>query len=237
VAAKAKTPSLQPRSTVKDRPASAVKTIKTKFFHPVIFNCDEVARTESMKCMFCEHQSLAFIGHTLEVRQIVVYDASDSSPLREVREMPDGLQGTTLCLRCTMQRMTVVLHHDHDMSPIEGKVPSDDADQLKALHAIVEKKVRNPLDYCTMCCNLADFKCLAHEIRLSRDNIVPCLRLCQRCYIRWSGIFDKDIKRMLSKLDLNKPFGPGSTRADAELLREDGPLARYLKWSSLNPKG
>jgi hypothetical protein len=213
---------------------SAVKQIRTKFFHPVVFGFDGAA-TDGEFCLFCDMPSFAFLGATPEPRQLLVHDAGDNSPYREVRRVHDNRHSTNVCLKCTLQRITIIICSGHRMSLVRDRHHTEE-EQTEAFDAILDGKVRSELSYCTICCSLADYKCVAGDDEVHDDDEPGCsLRLCGRCFGQWKEIYARDLGKMLAGVDDNQPMGIGSVRADVEFLREGGLLMRHLKWVHSHP--
>jgi hypothetical protein len=212
----------------------AVKHIRTKFFHPVAFGFESSAK-EGDFCLFCDMPSFAFLGATPEPRQLTVYDAGNNSPYREVRKVHSSGHSTNVCLTCTLQRITTVMCSGHNMSQIRDKRHTDE-EQMEAFNAILDGYVLNELSYCTICCSLADYKCVTRDDEMRDEDEPGCnLRLCSRCFGRWSKHYAGDLGKMLADIDNNQPMELGCVRADVEFLKEGGLLARHLTWVNSQP--
>jgi hypothetical protein len=208
---------------------TAVKQIRTKFFHPVVFGFDNSTKVGEF-CLFCDMPSFAFLGATPEPRQLTVYDVGDNKPYREVRKVHNSSHSTNVCLSCTLQRITIIICSGHRMTQIRDERHTDE-EQAEAFNAILDGKVRDELSYCTVCCSLADYKCVTGDDEMRDDDDPGCsLRLCRKCFGQWKDHYARDLGKMLTAIGDSQSLELGCVRADAEFLRRGGLLTRHLKW-------
>ena len=86
---------------------SSIRTITTKFCHPIKFNhVDQTGGSEP--CHFCVEPSFSMLG--LAAKEVKVREMKDARGLEEVSggHIADGVDNTRVCASCTLQRMNVI---------------------------------------------------------------------------------------------------------------------------------
>ncbi|KAK5132049.1 hypothetical protein LTR08_000386 [Meristemomyces frigidus] len=217
-----RTPTKQPKNATQS--AGTEKKITTKFCHPIIFNYEDTDGSKS--CNFCGPNSCAILG--LEAKEVEVIDWVDGHGLTEVSggHMASGAANTRMCMDCTMQRMPAIACPKHDMHPMPG-VSQETVDVDGALMALFSGEQRIADRWCSICPSLAFYEC-------EDGTEVGCgLSLCEHCMLSLTGVYDGDLQMMLTKLeDDPSEARPLGLRADAEFLKQDGLLMRYVLWST-----
>lgn len=215
----------QPASP-RDTPSGTVKTVRTKFCHPMHFDYQDKTPDGSSPCHFCSSAHFGIIG--LDERTAEVIDWHDGSGWEEIGggHKADGVKETQMCTECTMARMQVMICSDHALRRIS--VPGTVRDLQEAFERILDPEQVSGDRWCSVCCNLAIWECcLAQEERLGEG----CgLALCEQCV---SDLEDCDgsFEIMLQLLEkVPSEARPAGLRADYELLKQDGLLMRYLNW-------
>lgn len=215
-----------------DDPASATKTIFTKFAHPIVFN--HQGDSSRKPCHFCAEPAYAIFG--LGGKQAKVFELADGEGLEEVSDghRADGVENTRVCAACTLRRMQIIMCSVHEMRPIVGTKASA-SETNAAFASLLSGAPDAKCEWCAFCPSLAQYRC--HS---TSDGCRGCgLDLCEHCAVTLAGAHDGDLQQMLRVLQdepsEQRPFG---LRADVELLRQDGLLMRYvlgvnlrMKWS------
>ena len=206
------------------------KIIRTKFSHPIQFNCVDTSDV-GKPCHFCSQRQYPILG--LEERDVEVIDWSDGKGLEEIDggHRGDGVENTRVCIGCTNQRMEVIMCQQHEMRPIAGVIEAS-LDLNAAFSDLMspDSMTTNHSTWCSVCCNLASYQCQA--VRASGD--AGCgLVLCEHCAVTLAGAYDGDLQTMLVEAkDEATEQRPLGLRADWELLKQDGLLVRYVMWST-----
>ena len=217
------------RKTVKPSPGETNKIV-TKFCHPIAFNHEDVDGTKP--CNFCGPSSYAILG--MEPKEVEVIDWADGRGLTEMGGGHMACKGTNtrVCTDCTTKRMRVIMCPKHSMRPFPG-VSQDTVDMDAALNALLSGEQRGDDNWCVLCPSLATYEC--DEQSMSASGVGCGLSLCEYCMLNLTGSYDGDLQMMLAGLQgadepsAERPFG---LRADAELLKQDGLLMRYVLWST-----
>lgn len=215
-----------------------VRAILTSFAHPICFNCDAESTAESCRstdeqdCHFCAEPALAVYGFGKV--EALVRDFKDQPGYEEVTNghVANGIASTRLCAMCTTIRMSVLMCEKHDMRPILG-VDASEAQDV-SIDILLDKGSMDLHQFCAVCTNRATFECAVVDEGNAGADAGCGLKLCEGCAITLEREHKRSLAGLLEGLDVelanNKTI---ELRADRELLRDDGPLMRYLSWMSM----
>jgi hypothetical protein len=240
----ARTTESSPSRSDSPLPASGTpKIVRTKLCHPVQFDYVDPTLDGSDPCHFCNRAACSVIG--LPERTIEVIEWDDGSGWEEVSggHRDEDTEPTQVCPKCTLARMRIMVCDGHALRRIEGVDDDDDDDDeqdlMKATTRLVEweSEERRAVDkepmetWCSVCCNLAAWECcLGQEIERGEG----CgLALCELCVVdlgRCGGSLEKMLQRLKDELTTARPLG---LRADSGLLKQDGLLMGYLRFTAL----
>lgn len=230
---KSKGLAINERSAKKHKHGSGVtRVITTKLCHPIVFNFEDISELD--QCHFCEKPSYPVLG--LGAREVEVIDWKDSRPWTEVSggHQGEGQEPTRLCVACTMSRLGQLACTFHRIVPIpEADVADDFAD---ALNRLLSDELNDRDHWCSICPALALYKCAATQA-FDEETSGCGLLLCEGCALDLVEDHDGDMHGFLGSMTEEttdeRPFG---LRADAELLRPDGPLARHMQQCLREPE-
>lgn len=227
-------PALPPRDTVASLISLRSFTHTTKLRHPLKFNHDS---SPTDPCSFCSHAQNPFLGQPQ--RTIQVYDLKRGIGLQELSDLGATNKGMKLCMSCTTARMRIMLCACHELA----ELPIQEAAHrmgFKAGFARIRSNTPLATDkWCSICPAPAHYTCKrANPARNTLTSVARppgCgLLLCHTCANALQREHRGDLKNMLKGLkDEMTKERPLGLRADAELLRQEGPLDRFLGWLSL----
>jgi hypothetical protein len=215
------------------------RIVHTKLCHPVQFDYEDPTLDGSDPCHFCHRAAYSVIG--LPERTIEVIEWDDGSGWEEVSggHRGEDTEPTQVCHKCTMARMRIMVCDGHALRRIEGVEDDDDEqDLMKALGRLVDWEQterlavdKEPMEtWCSVCCNLAAWECCLEQ-QIERGE--GCgLALCELCVVdlgKCGGSFEKMLQQLKDELTTERPLG---LRADSGLLKRDGLLMGYLRWSA-----
>lgn len=194
---------------VDSRPKGTVHKIYTSFSHPITFNCDLESGQDS-SCDYCTEIDLPAIG--FGIMHPEVFDRHDGSGFIEMKgghTQVHEIGKTKICYACTSGRLAIVTCYQHRL----GKLPPQDTDQAPVCNICVSQAK-------------ATFGCMP------TDRGESCgLKLCRPCAVTLNNDYRGVLGEMLGSL-ADRPEDPANRalRADHEFLKEDGHIARYLKY-------
>lgn len=118
---------------------------------------------------------------------------------------------------------------EHELILLQSGADDDKVDENDAINELLSGSNHLKGKWCSICPNLARWKCCTPG-----DDGSGCgLLACEHCMQLLAGVYKGDLQKMLPRLSdesMEKSmFGP---RADAELLKEDGLLMKYVLWNS-----
>lgn len=223
-------PEEMPLCEIQDReggPMGTLRKMLTSFSHPITFNCDD--EEPSRTCHLCDHPALQFVGFGKAMASVI--DFEDSSGFVEVSggHRANLIEPTALCTECTTSRLSIIMCGGHQMTPISDTKYTV-RDEERALNSLLDGNLEEISmgDFCSICPSLATLRCTGDQ----EDGPKGCgLRLCDRCTATLVGRYDGSLGGMLAHEEGTAAEGEGDGegfRADAELLRSDGVLVRYL---------
>lgn len=202
----------------------ASKTVRTKLCHPVRFDHVDSTHDKSDPCHFCDREAYGIIG--LEPLTIQVVEWDDGRGWEEVGggHRSEGTKATQVCPDCTMSRMKIMVCEGHALRRIQG-VDVEKQDLLKSMDRLVEKNARET--WCSVCCDLAIWECcLEQQVEEGEGCGLTLCGSCEADMKRYDGSFEA----MLQHLEEDdREIG---LRADYELLKQDGLLMGYLRYSA-----
>lgn len=207
-------------------PQGTERTIITSFSHPISFNCDD--EKPYKECHLCAHPALRIVGFGKKRASVIDFDDSSGFVEFSGGHRADHVEPTTLCTECTTSRMAVLMCGTHQMTSIpDTKYTSQDEEM--ALNDLLDGKLES-VDigaFCSICPSLATLQCSARQ----EDGPNGCgLKLCDRCTAALVGGYDGNLGKMMAREMAADVDGEGfGFRADADFLRPDGVLVRYLK--------
>ena len=202
-----------------------VKTVRTKFCHPMLFDYQDDTPDASNPCHFCSCASFGLIG--LEERTTEVIEWYDGRGWEEVGggHRGDSIGSSQMCTDCTMSRMQIMICDDHALRCLtESDV---ELDYEAALERLFNPGKAQSDRWCSVCLNLAAWECCVGQEMQPGEGCG--LALCEPC-VADLEICGGSLETMLQVLD--GEARPAGLRADYELLKEDGLLMRYLKHSA-----
>ena len=215
----------EPPAQSSDDTGGAVKTVRTKFCHPMLFDYQDQTPDKSDPCQFCSSAHFGLIG--LEERITEVIDWYDGRGWEEIGggHRGDSVKGSQMCTDCTMARMQIMICEGHALRRIsEAGV---ELDHEAAFERLFDPEPAEGDRWCSVCCNLAAWECCL--VQEGQPGEGCGLALCEACGIDLE-LCDGSLETMLQVLaDKPSKDRPAGLRADYELLKEDGLLMRYLK--------
>ena len=206
-----------------------VKTVRTKFCHPMLFDYRDESSDGSDPCHFCSCASFGLIG--LEERTTEVIEWYDGRGWEEIGggHRGDSIKSSQMCTPCTMTRMQIMVCEDHAL----GRISESDteADYEAALERLLDPELAAADRWCSVCCNLAAWECcMESDVQPGEGCGLalcgPCVTDLQEC----GGSLETLLQALEDRPSEARPAG---LRADYELLKEDGLLMRYLKASTM----
>jgi hypothetical protein len=217
--------SLEPPTHSTSDTGGTVKTVRTKFCHPMLFDYQDKTADGSDPCHFCSSAYFGLIG--LEERTTEVIEWYDGRGWEEIGggHKGDSVKGSQMCTDCTLARMQIMICDDHALRRITEV--GAELDYEAAFERLFNPELAGGDRWCSVCCNLAAYECCVGQ------DVQPgggCgLALCEAC-VGDLELCGGSLETLLQALE-DKPSEarPTGLRADYELLREDGLLMRYLK--------
>ena len=202
-----------------------VKTVRTKFCHPMLFDYQDPTPDKSDPCHFCSSAFFGLIG--LEERTTEVIEWYDGRGWEEIGggHRGDSVKSSQMCTDCTMTRMNIMVCDDHALRRITEE--GAESDYEAAFVRLFDPEVAKDDRWCSVCCNLAAWECCLEQQGQYGDGCG--LALCEACVTDLETC-GGSLETMLQVLE-DKPSEarPTGLRADYEFLKEDGLLMRYLK--------
>lgn len=215
----------EPPAQPSEDTGGAVKTVRTKFCHPMLFDYQDQTPDNSDPCHFCSSAHFGLIG--LEERITKVIEWYDGRGWEEIGggHRSDSVKGSQMCTDCTMARMQIMICEGHALRRITEAVV--ELDHEAAFERLFDPEPAKGDRWCSVCCNLAAWECCL--VQEGQPGEGCGLALCEACGIDLE-LCDGSLETMLQVLE-DKPSKdrPAGLRADYELLKEDGLLMRYLK--------
>jgi hypothetical protein len=208
----------------------SLKTVRTKFCHPIRFDYQDETPDGSEPCHFCSCAHFSIIG--LDERTVEVIDWHDG---RGWEELSSGHRGenvgsTRICVQCTMTRMRIMTCTDHALMRITEQ--GSESDLQAAFGRLISGKDAASDRWCSICCNLAVWECCMAQ---DEDQGDRCgLALCDACVEDLGGCGGSLETMLQAIVDEPSEVRPVGLRADYELLKHDGLLMRFLVWSESN---
>lgn len=104
------------RTNQNDQAEGIVKSIFTKFAHPIQFNY-----TGQDSCHFCTDIRFAMFGLGSTEAEVIVW--RDGRGLEEMSggHRSQGIEATRMCVPCTTRRMPIVMCVKHELQPVDGE--------------------------------------------------------------------------------------------------------------------
>jgi len=205
-----------------------VKTVRTKFCHPMLFDYQDDTTDGSDPCHFCACGYFGLIG--LEERTTEVIEWYDGRGWEEIGggHRGDSIKGSQMCTPCTMARMQIMVCDDHALSRITES--DTQVNYEAAFERLFDPEAAAADRWCSVCCNLAAWECcVEQELQPGEECGLalcePCLADLQTC----GGSLETMLQALEEKPSEARPAG---LRADHELLKQDGLLMRYLNHSN-----
>lgn len=220
-------------STSASTPKATLLTLPTSFRHPITFNCDLPSPSPSQlqqPCHFCTNPTLSIFGFGKLHPTVLLLPPSPKTPSNSyIKELHSGhaaagIEPTRLCTACTTHRMSIQTCPSHKFrsSPSPNPPPSAAENRTVSL-ALLDGHITTPAQlsgYCSLCSNLASYKCR------SKCGLQVC-GFCREGLGRAGGELEKFLKQTPEGESEERVLG---LRADVEFLRRDGPLMRWVKW-------
>nr|POE66003.1 hypothetical protein CFP56_57693 [Quercus suber] len=216
-----------------------LKQVTTSFSHPISFNHITASGPidQDQACHFCTPKYFAYplLGDDRR-RTLVVQDDPSKAGLIEIN--PSAYERTRMCLACTTIRLNIISCDSHHLHPIPGigLAKLDFEGALSNLFAPAHKANYTRHDrWCSLCPNLAVRECAA--LPDSYGHKPKCgLALCVVCATELeSARYRGNLQALLMDLqETGNEDRPLGLRADWELLKADGLLARFVRWTFLH---
>jgi hypothetical protein len=147
----------------------AVKIVRTKFCHPMLFDYQDKTADGSDPCHFCSSADFGLIG--LEERTTEVIEWYDGRGWEEIGggHRGDSIKGSKMCTDCTMARMQIMICDDHALRRITelGAELGHEA----AFERLFDPELAGGDWWCSVCCNLAAYECC-----VGQDVLWRCVR-------------------------------------------------------------
>lgn len=196
--------------------AVSTKTITTKLCHPLTFNHD---LSPSHPCHFCSIPTYPLLGLGPASPIVRIHPLNHSYTELSSGHHANGQEPTRLCILCTTTRVRQLVCAAHNIEPIPG-IRAADIDFKAAFGRLVAGDQTEADRWCSVCPAPALYRCYK-----------PCgLLLCETCAVALDGEHKGRLGAMLERLTEGptgkRPFG---LRADAELLRVDGQLVKFMQ--------
>lgn len=209
-----------PPEVKSDGVKGTIKTVRTKFCHPLHFQ--DVDEDASGTCHFCTTPHFAMLG--LEEKQVEVIEWRDGRGWEEIRggHRGDGVQSTRICSTCTMARMTMLNCTDHRLRRFHG---NSGADLESALAKLFEGDQAVEETWCSVCPNLAGWECCTERDGASSGCGLMLCRQCADDVKKHGGYLDTMLQMLVDEQTPTRPFG---LRADYELLKTNGLLMSFI---------
>ena len=206
-------------------PTGVVRSIVTRFAHPISFNYEPSSPLELISCHWCNDILYGLVG--LEPVEVEVIDYQNGGGYMEIENGHScaGYLPSRMCTTCTLDRLTIAACTSHEVEPIRGINP--DAFTVASyrhylLPGITESA---PFDWCYICPTPASYRCAkpqAHGMPSCGPNTGCGLLLCKRCACCLMGQYSGVLGRLIDGFKLHP--GESVLRADAEFLHPKGEL-------------
>lgn len=226
-------------------PIAKIKTITTRFTHPIRFNYRSSDKTEPPICHWCNDSLYGLLG--LAETRVEVIDYQDGQGYIEIGggHTATGHLPSRMCDSCTLHRFMVAACRRHEMVPIPG-TDAEEFDFSCVKNYLVAGKASSvapppPFEWCSVCPSPAFYACRkpVHVDRLGDmaaallGNEPGCgLLLCERCTVTMACDHDGRLDGLLDGLRTraNGEDGNGNVvlRADADFLHPAGELLRRV---------
>ncbi|GAB7352878.1 hypothetical protein MBLNU459_g3475t1 [Dothideomycetes sp. NU459] len=204
----------------KVRQISFTPTITTRFSHPIEFNHDDPKNLQS--CHFCTDPTFSFFG----LGERVVRQSETSNGTSEF-EHGSG-EPTRLCISCTMSYIRRIVCNPHIVTAIPPSYPQQPTSFTETFERLRTGCTLPGDHWCSVCPSIALYKCSSSSEH-SLDDSGCGLQLCETCAVELveahRGHMDSFLNTLVDKPTTDRPLG---LRADVELLRAGGPLARWM---------
>lgn len=218
---------LEPPAHSSGDTGGTVKTVRTKFCHPMFFVYKDKTPDKSDPCHFCSSAHFGLIG--LEERVTEVIEWYDGRGWEEIGggHRGDNVKGSQMCTNCTFTRMQIMICDDHGLRRITKA--GAELDHEAAFQRLFDSELAKGDRWCSVCCNLAAWECCSKQKVHVHPGEGCGLALCEACVEDLENC-GGSLETMLQVLE-DKPSEarPAGLRADYELLKEDGLLRRYLE--------
>lgn len=206
-----------------------IKTVCTKFCHPIRFDHDTSGPGSSESCHFCSTADYSLVG--LGERRVEVIEWSNGRGWDEMQggHKGEGALNTRICFNCTSARSNIIVCATHELRRIPGLRPKDVEDAFCDLLDLApgEKSVDK---WCDVCVNLAAWECCARQEDC--PDLGCGLALCVHCLNdvgKHAGNLDNMLHGLVDERSEQRPLG---LRADYELLKEGGLLFNLVRGST-----
>lgn len=196
------------------------REIITSLCHPVAFNHKPMPDSP---CHFCHPPIHAILG--LGFRSVTIIDDPKAGMI-EIKggHGARGKDQTRLCISCTLNLMKKLVCRTHDIRKIHPNDLAPDLDFGAAFDRLNSGNLYSKDHWCSICPSLAEHRCCTKD----GDSCGCGLMLCWQCeqeLTRHKGNFDHFLAGLAVEATDNRPFG---LRADVELLRDGGPIDKFL---------
>ncbi|KAF1345510.1 hypothetical protein BDV97DRAFT_49945 [Delphinella strobiligena] len=217
-------PQLQPHLNRTFLPRYNILT--TKLCHPISFNHDDPTR--NLKCHFCSIPSYGTLG--LGDRTVTTIDNPKTGFIEEIKggHRFQGQQTTRICAKHTHDLMKIFTCNLHQLQKIEPRLRIHDGNFKAAFDRLCAGRMRSTDLWCSVCLNAAEYQCCNQSCQFMEKSGCGLL-LCYFCRDEMTKKHNNALGAFVESLPMEetgmRPFG---IRADAELLKENGQLARFM---------
>lgn len=201
-----------------------LKYVRTRLCHPIQFN-RSISSDGEQHCQFCDSVQFGLLG--LEERTVKVLEQRDGSKWVEISggHRAEGVPPTRICKKCTRARLDMALCVGHKLRRISKR---GETDFRKAFDLLIHAGRTVEERWCSVCCNLAAYKCRTNHQRSYGEGEGCGLLLCEHCagdLAEHGGMFDAMLQSLSDEFTEERQ---GGLRADYELLKHDGLLMKYF---------
>ena len=228
-----------------------LRKLRTCFAHPIQFHT-RIGLPPPTDCSFCEFPAYSFTG--MFEKQAYVIAWPDGAGYTEIAggHRETCAEPTTLCQRCTVSRLQIIVCHAHQLAPLDidnvAKIFDSATDELLGAEPRSAEFHEQMLRWCSMCFSLATYACCAPQPSLfsqeepgeddggDRNMVEGCgLRLCGRCEKEFREVHRGDLNSMATSYELkpkakeNDEDAERIARADVGLLMNEGLLMRTVE--------
>lgn len=201
--------------------AQKTKTIATKLCHPIQFCCES-------SCHFCEMPSYRVLGLG-PVRPTVIDKPRAMFTELENGHHAQGQENTRICPTCTFDLAKIIQCGKHDLLQIPPYMVTGGTDYEAAFNRLISGNLAGKDHWCQLCPAMAEYAC-GKKSDVFGDEVGCGLKLCFLCASDLQHKYNYEMDRFMDDVpneeSSERPFG---LRADAELLRPDGQLGRFLE--------